>query len=526
MIEKIILNLERRNILPLIVAVVMGLISLFLGQDVNGDIWNYHLYNAYAYLNNRMLYDIGPAGAHSYFNPYLDTFNYEIITYLRPKLAAFVFGFIQGLIAYPIYFLSRYFIKNKSASLLVFLICCFGSSFFLGELGTSINDNIISIPILCSFYLLLKYFDTLEFRFVIYSGLLVGISFGLKLTAATYIITIWAMILVFSKARIIASFYFLVSSAFSIIAVSGYWYYQLYSAFKNPLFPFFNNIFHSPYASTARNVTRDMRFFQFHGLEKILYPFYFADHVDRVAEDPKLFLINALICFVLFLVYVSSKITSGGIKSLAGTKFNYLIVFFFISFYVWQYNFGVYRYFIPTDIISPILIYCMIDEVFAVQRSNPRGSTAVAVFLTFVIVSLNFTKGIPNWGRGQYTSPYFSGNVPQEIKEADIIFTGSYFSAWIVPIIDPKGHVIQINRGLFDFGTIQYWKRYYEFAKNESKKYIIFSDLNDSQSKDWAVRKLHDYYKLKIDFSICKSFDVRVSNVKRTQFYCRVENDE
>ncbi|MFT9258953.1 MAG: hypothetical protein ABF535_12910, partial [Acetobacter sp.] len=296
MIKKTILNLEGKNILPLIVAVVMGLISLFLGQDMNGDIWNYHLYNAYAYLNNRMLYDIGPAGAHSYFNPYLDTFNYEVTTHLRPRLAAFVFGFIQGLIAYPIYFLSRYFIKNKPASLLVFLICCFGSSFFLGELGTSINDNIISIPILWSLYLLLKYFDTLEFRFVIYSGLLVGISFGLKLTAATYIITIWAMILVFSKARIRASFYFLVSSAFSVIAVSGYWYYQLYAAFKNPLFPFFNNIFHSPYASTARNVTRDMRFFQFHGLEKILYPFYFADHVDRVAEDPKLFLINALIC--------------------------------------------------------------------------------------------------------------------------------------------------------------------------------------------------------------------------------------
>ena len=49
-----------------------ALLSIKLGQDAFWDTKNYHLYNAWAFLNHRYARDIAPASMQSYFNPLLD----------------------------------------------------------------------------------------------------------------------------------------------------------------------------------------------------------------------------------------------------------------------------------------------------------------------------------------------------------------------------------------------------------------------------------------------------------------------
>lgn len=258
---------------PFFLALIEGGVSLFRGQDTNGDVWNYHLYNAYAWFNGRLGYDLGPAGAHSYLNPYLDSLFYFATLHLNPFLAAFLFGFSQGLIAYPIMYIAYFFVKDKIYQFILTAICCFGSTFFIGELGSSMHDNIIAVPILISFCCILKSISEKENRSLIFSGLLIGAATGLKLTSALYVPVFLIIISLFCVRRIVGIFSFLITSFLSLIASSGVWYYKLYTLFGNPLFPFFNNIFRSPYASLDKNATRDMMFFQSHGLEKIIYPF-------------------------------------------------------------------------------------------------------------------------------------------------------------------------------------------------------------------------------------------------------------
>src|SRR5213595_3088398 len=84
-------------IAALIVPVLFGLLSLMLGQDDNWDLKNYHLYNAYALLHDRIGFDMAPAQWQSYFNPALDVPYYLLTSWFPGPVAGFLFGLLHGL---------------------------------------------------------------------------------------------------------------------------------------------------------------------------------------------------------------------------------------------------------------------------------------------------------------------------------------------------------------------------------------------------------------------------------------------
>ena len=72
MTQTILANRLINLILLLLVPLGFGFYSIYLGQDTNWDLMNYHLYNPYAYINDRLSLDLAPAGIQTYFNPFLD----------------------------------------------------------------------------------------------------------------------------------------------------------------------------------------------------------------------------------------------------------------------------------------------------------------------------------------------------------------------------------------------------------------------------------------------------------------------
>lgn len=51
-------------------------ISLGQGQDRNWDLLNYHLYDAFSFLDGRFARDLYPVGGQTYLNPLLDVPSY------------------------------------------------------------------------------------------------------------------------------------------------------------------------------------------------------------------------------------------------------------------------------------------------------------------------------------------------------------------------------------------------------------------------------------------------------------------
>ena len=128
---------------------IYGGVSLWLGQDAHGDVWNYHLYNGWSYIHDRLDWDFAPAGAHSFLNPYLDVLFFKIVTTTNGSVYSFVLGVAHGLIVIPVLLIVRHlFSNNWFLSCLVSALCCFGSVFYIGCLGLSTHDDLITIFVL------------------------------------------------------------------------------------------------------------------------------------------------------------------------------------------------------------------------------------------------------------------------------------------------------------------------------------------------------------------------------------------
>ena len=112
MVATIISNRWTGRIVSLLVALAFGTWSVLLGQDKNWDLLNYHLYNPYAFLHDRIEIDLAPAGIQTYFSPMLDIAYFKAISLLDPKTVGFLLGFLQGLNFFLLYAIAQRVLKD------------------------------------------------------------------------------------------------------------------------------------------------------------------------------------------------------------------------------------------------------------------------------------------------------------------------------------------------------------------------------------------------------------------------------
>lgn len=522
------IRVKKEYVFMFFIASLISFVSLRMGQDLNGDVFNYHEYNAYSFLKDRFLKDISPAGAHTFFNPYLDVFNYLINNHINNILAPLILGLIDGLVVVPLFFICNFFIENKKISFLLTFICSISSPMFLAQVGESMHDNFIAILQLCSFYLILIYIRRCNIKYLALSSIICGVSFGLKMTSAAVIPALFLLVVIYSKRKIIPIAVFSLFNLLGFLISDGLWAYKLYKYYKNPFFPFVNNVFKSPYALTDSHATRDMYFFNFHGLEKILYPFYFSDNFYRVASAGNAHSVvnyNALLCFFVLIMYYISQLSSE--NKILKKDFNILSIFYIVFFYTWQYTFGVYRYFMACEVLSPLVIFVFSKNIIF-NILGKKMSSIISIFFVMFVVTINYSKGMPDWGRGVYTYPYIKADYPETIKEADVLFLGSWFSAWVIPAINPQGSVVSVDKGVLEFRNENYIKRYFSINRRRNM-YILFSDLHIDRldmEKQFSKKFLENNYKLKIDFDSCGSFKERISSISSNVIYCKVEESK
>ena len=91
-----ILNTINNHIFTLSLCLIFGFTLGFIYRnELFWDLLNYHYYNAFAFLHNRLNYDIVLGGENSFFNPLPDLPLYWMIQYLN-DYPGIIYG-IQGL---------------------------------------------------------------------------------------------------------------------------------------------------------------------------------------------------------------------------------------------------------------------------------------------------------------------------------------------------------------------------------------------------------------------------------------------
>ncbi len=369
--------------LPILIGTIVATV---MQQDFNWDLQNYHLYNAHALLGDRYAIDLAPAMFQSYFNPLIDVPHYwlSVVQNWNARWVAFVTGCFHGLAAAALLYVARHSLAVRvgttTTALLVTVLGCLTCSFIMG-VGTTIGDNTTAVLVISALAVLVAEANAgaarpVRFALIAVAGLLAGIACGLKLTAAPFAVALMIAVAVLMasswRTRTLRATTFAVTTVIGIAISGGWWYAFLWRNFGNPLFPQFNQIFGSPLAASV--MYGDPGAWQPRSLiEALAFPFVVAANPIRISEvevQPLIWPVVYCLALVAAALFAVHKLTKGvppqGSATVAtGRSQAQLVVLTFglVSYLVWMFAFGIFRYTVAFEMVLPLIAWLLIDKL-------------------------------------------------------------------------------------------------------------------------------------------------------------------
>ncbi|MBR3603181.1 MAG: hypothetical protein IKL48_00560 [Elusimicrobiaceae bacterium] len=448
-----------KNILLFLFCIVVGgLISLWLGQDIGFDINNYHLYIPYAFLHGRLFTDIIAAGpVHTFFNPLPDIPFFLLFYYLNdwPKVTGFLLGGYYGIFLFALFkwvplVLQGNRCQDKCLQWITVFFAATGMAAFL-QVGHSSNEELMGFLAVLAAYLIFRGTDEkLHFNLknILWAAFWASLATGLKHTAAPAAIgigTACLFLLIKNKSSYKQYFYVIGAALGGFLLTDGYFLWEKYDKLQNPLFPFFNHIFHSPFY--PNEALANSSYVPDGWKEWLFLPFLRVTWFNNWDYVVDFRLILGLTSVVLLII--------GGlfyIKKRPLSKTYALLLCFFIGTYVpWVILFGNLRYGIFLEVLSSLLF------VFLLRRFLS------AKFVCVIVVGILFLSAFTPFPRFPRT-PYkhknilFSQSVSME-KNSLVVVVGHI--SFVIPFLDPSakyiGGVILTKEFLdTDQGTLNY----------------------------------------------------------------------
>lgn len=434
-------------------AVVLGWAVLVVsrGKDASWDFRNYHWYIPYAFLHGRLGFDVAVAHQATYYNPFLDTPFFFLATHLHAWLALAILGATQGANVIPLYFLCRSLLRIESRRLIAAiatLICMLGSlTLYLA--GATYYDNVMSLFVLAALAIAVGTRERLRdggvwqnARIAGVGGILVGIAVGLKLPEAPFALGFAAALAVLpgnAKNRIVRILAAGVGGLVGFAIFEAYWMAEMLRLTGNPIFPYFNEYFHSPLALSAPY--RDLRFIP-HSLEhQLLFPLLFS--IDwRVADDLPFRDIRVGVAYVLLIATIPVWLFARRRENplIAPDVAAALFAFAAVSYGIWLKIFAIYRYIVVLEMLAPLLIIAAVG----LWPLSPRARILIGAA---ILLWVQATSKAMEPGRAPATDPYVQASIPPipHPERTMILMTGEAPLGYLVPSLPPSIPVLRID---------------------------------------------------------------------------------
>lgn len=443
----------------------IGAVSLFAlwfvyqrGVDINWDLLNYHYFLGYSLLHWRFDTDIAPAGMNSFYDPIPLVMFYLMLSSLSFPVYAWIIAAVQ-LSSLPIVVLIGREIdrelghETSSPAGWLALCLCLVAPLWWSELGTTFYSSTTSPLVLLGLLLALRGVrmasgaQPAHIPFAL-AGAAIGFACGLKLTNGIFAVGLLlalAMVLIPLRPGIAARHLCIyMMSLVAGFAPTSWWYVFLFRRWENPVFPYSNAIFRSPYYPAFN--FRDPRFI-FHSLPEFVNFLFAATRVTRKTcelefADARILMFAVLMAFVLatrlFKRLSSGKLIFGNLPSKVTAAF---LWFFSTSFVLWALMFAYQRYLIPLELLLGIAIWILVAQIL---RSQPR---IVATMTIFLIVSL-ITVMVPDWGHwhGKQERHNFAGVEVNELAAtpADYLVYGEPIT-YVLPFLNADSRFFGIR---------------------------------------------------------------------------------
>lgn len=395
------------------------------GKDLNWDFLNYHFYGAYAMLHGRLATDYFAGSLQSYLNPLGFVPIYAMITSgWSPLVIGVTLSLLHSGNFVLLWLITEQILPRdleyKARACLLAVLLAFLSPLQLTTLGNTFLEPIHSLPVLGALYILVRNVGNLRYRHVAWIGLGMGIAAGLKLTnllllpaAVLAIEAVSSRVAIESLRRV---------STYSIFALAGlllthgYWSYELWRGFGNPLFPLLNNIFQSP--DFPLENYQDRRHLGGGWLAVFMLPFKMMEHQsfvysENIAADVRplalcVFLM-ALFGYRLVVRYRNRSAPQLGSEALA---FRGILIFAAASYLAWAGFSRIGRYgYVLWLLVGPLSVATLARLPW--KRAMPvLVGVALTIQLTFLSVN-----GNPRWSPSPWGDKWLDVRVPQSLRD-------------------------------------------------------------------------------------------------------------
>lgn len=240
--------------------IVFVSIPMTLGEiGISWDALNHHIYLGWTAEHSRFDRDLLAASYQSYQFPYLYWPVYKLAASgFTGMWAGVVLASISCVSVPPVWLIARICIPGNgwfdALMRLLAVVLAFMSILVLSLFDSTSNDLFAAIPFLWALALAFQLLSAdcpkkeRVFKRVIMSGLLAGISVAFKLSNGPLVLLLpglWLLSGASLKTRLVNTFSGGVATLFGFLLVYGYWGWQLWHNFGNPVYPFFDTFFAS-----------------------------------------------------------------------------------------------------------------------------------------------------------------------------------------------------------------------------------------------------------------------------------------
>lgn len=473
----------KKDFIVFVFLFLISIISVFVCySEYNVDFFNYQYYNVWAFFNNRYNIDFLAADFRTYWNPYIDFIQYFLVNnFNNHKFLYVIASTLDDILAlFLVYKISdkilSFNLKNRNLYLIMIVFyVIFSPIMFIISCDCTRNDMFFTDLVLISFLLFLKVFNQNKDNTKIFclTGFIMGIGIGLKLTSAIYGLTFLLCLIFLHKSfknPVKNISLFLTSMIFAFFIVDGYWLFKIYSLFKNPLFPVFNNIFHSPYADLDNFYSGDYECIRPHDLKTfLLYPFLWGKYLPygflqrswdlRYAINIVCIFILAFSCLKKYYLPVKNR-----------NFLYFLLIYCFISYEIDVYLFGLYRYISATSLLFGLVLFLTL--YFIVSNIKIFNKTRVSTLMLFMIVLTIFNQEIFFYTIEKGRLFYERNTVLKPVTNYNIEDNANV----IILSFGTTSHMTQQNKNA-KYIHFAYPKKYYQYYYERNKHFEFENDV-------------------------------------------------
>ena len=443
----------------------LGAVAVLLGSDGNGDLRNYHYYGGWALLNKKVGFDIAPAQLQTYHHPLLDAVFYRVLRWLNvyPRVFTFVWSIPQAIAVWMTFLVARRAFDDlpygRTAMAPLAAVIGGTGAASLSVIGTSMSEAIPNLALFGAILLVLRADATaragggMAVRYA-GAGLLAGAAAVLKLTTMPYLIGIGGAI-VFMKLlepglpRLRALLALGAGVALSCAVLGGPWWFAVYRAFGNPLYPYYNALFHSPYFLPQNFF--DNRFLPQTTREWLTYPLIWAFRPasrssEPLVRDPRM-LFEVLAALLLLAAAIATRLRHGPAAVGRIGALVWCAAFSLIAYAVWLKTFSILRYAATLELMSGILII----GVLALSTATivPRLLWPRLVIGAGVAAALIAALVLPTWERHRpYRDRVVSADIPRLPGDSTVFLLATFEGAFLAPFEPASVRFIGLNNNL------------------------------------------------------------------------------